>query len=84
MKSTCEKACEFISGFCACSPVSQVGSGKALLIKGQAGDPLALVLPARLGVSRGLREHGCPTAAGSKVRVSSQQHTGHSACLRRD
>ena len=68
MKSTCEKACEFISGFCACSSVSQVRSGKALLIKGWAGDSPALVLPAWPGVSRGLRERGCPTAAGSKVR----------------
>lgn len=68
MKYTCEKVCEFISVFRPCSFISQVRSWKALLIKGRAGDPLALVLPARLGVSKGLREHGCPMAAASMVR----------------
>ena len=81
MKYTCEKACEFISVFCPCSSIFQVRSGKALLIKGRAGDPLALVLPARLGVSKGLREHGCPAAA-SKVREHLLDST--LATLRRD
>lgn len=69
-------------GFEACSSVSPGGQWKALLIRARlVTSCLWSCLPA--GGLQGLSGCLLPHSSWSKVRVSSQQHTGH-LCLRRD